>query len=272
VAVAALDTLAFHTAGDLLNGLGFTPAGKDALGALGRAGWSRTRSVVAAEGILDAALSRGRLSVAREIGAEASRQSPEWVGYLLNLAGADPGPTGVAPRDCEGRALCLLIVGVEAVDAPDPETLSSVRAELENRLADAREGGDDRRAGALEQSGEALAGYQAWRRGDRRGAFSTLSETQSDPATPWQVATLARLWMGQVAGEEGRIVDAAALFTSLEQSSPLGWYGVLLEARLHADAGNDTDSQREYRRFLDLWSEAPPDHPYVLEARAALPA
>ena len=75
--------------------------------------------------------------------------------------------------------------------------------------------------------------------------------------------------LGEIAAEEGRAAEASRYLRSLWESE-YGWYGVLVEARVYAEVGEPQAARDAYEEFLELWSEAPADHPFVIEARGAI--
>ncbi|HSG46252.1 MAG TPA: hypothetical protein VLA43_00430, partial [Longimicrobiales bacterium] len=266
-ALAALDTLGPHTASDLSNGLGFTPAGRDALQAVALAQWTRSRSPRWGFELFQSYLARGRLEQARTF-YEGDGDLGEGIArFLLALATPTDAPAPPAPSACHGDALCLLLAGAEAVDRSDTRGLTAIRAAYDAPVDSARSANEQGWMDWLKAGQDALGAYEAWRRGDAHGAFLTVSRIQETPAAWGDFGAVLRTWMGQIAAQEGRTADALAYFASLEEFTPLGWYGVLLRARLHEETGDAAGAAREYRRFLDLWSDAPDDHPYVQEAR-----
>jgi tetratricopeptide (TPR) repeat protein len=267
-ALAALDTLPEHTAGDLMNGLAFSPAGLDALHDVAEAQWNRTRSTGWVSPILRSDVSRGRLDRARQDWQQGG-SGASWLGarrHVLALALPEDPPAVPSAAECEGNAVCLLLVAADAVDRSDAQGVEEVRAAFEAPLESARTAGNEGWESWLLAGRDAIAGYEAWRSGDLRGAARTLAEIQRRPPAGGDFGQLLRLWLGQIAAEEGRTADALAYFESLEEYSPYGWYGVLLSARAADAAGDSAAAERERRRFLELWSEAPADHPYVVEA------
>lgn len=269
-AMAALDTLTEHTAGDLSNGLGFTPAGRDAFQAVAFAQWTRTRSPRWGSELFHSYLARGRLERARAFYEGESSLGPGVPRFLLALTTPTDAPAPPAPSACHGNALCLLLAGADAVDRSDARSLAAARAAYDAPLDSARSADEQGWMDWLVAGRDALGAYEAWRRGDAHGAFLTLSRIQESPAAWGDFAAMLRTWMGQIAVQEGRTADALAYFASLEEFTPLGWYGVLLQARLLEETGDTAGAAREYRRFLELWSDAPEDHPFVREARGAV--
>lgn len=269
---AALDTLAPHTAGDLTNGLAFTPSGLDALQAVGQALWTRTRRPRWGTALFAADLGRGRLEQARGVASEEGAVSPVAAGWVLGLASPEDPPRRSAPGACEGDALCLLLIGARGVDDGDARAVAAARGAFEASLERARTEANPGSGAWLQAGRDALGAYESWRGGDAPGAFQTLAGVQRGPGGWGDIGGVMRLWMGQIAAQEGRGADAGSYFVSLEKNAMLGWYGVLLQARLHAGAGDAAGATREYGRFLELWSEAPEEHPFVREARESVGA
>jgi len=269
-ALAVLDTLESHTAHDLTNGLAFTPEGRDAQRAVAGALWKRTRNPAWGTTLFEAQVTRGRLVAARTTLAESGSEMRGLAPFLLRLA--DPGKPEPPPGSeaCAGDGLCLLLVGAAATDGGDAPGLAAAKAAFAAALADARSKGETGRAEWLSDNRDALRAYEARRAGDPDGALRTFERVERSSSGWGTEGAVLRLWMGQIDAQEGKSADAAATFASLEQFTPLGWYGVLLQARLHRDAGDAAAATREYHRFLELWSEAPADHPYVVEARQAV--
>jgi tetratricopeptide (TPR) repeat protein len=266
-ALAVLDTLAPHTASDLTNGLGHTAAGLDALHAVAEAQWHRSRSRRWAAEMFRSDVSRGRVDRARQLWGEGSGGGRLGIQrYVLAIAMPDAPPPVPSIGECEGHAHCLLLAAADAIDRSDPAAVTEIRAAFDAPLDSARAAGEDGWERWLTAGRDAVGGYQTWKRGDLRGAARSLAEIQRRPVSGRDFGALLRLWLGEIALEEGRTADALEYLVSLEQYSPFGWYAVFLAARAHDRAGDAGAARREYDRFLDLWSEAPADHPYMVEA------
>ena len=262
-ALATLDTLTPHTASDLSNGLGFAPAGLDALQAVASTQWMRSRSPRWAASVLDTYVARGRLERARAFSTEAGDALGSLDRFLLVLADPIDPPVPPSPAACRGEGSCLLLVGVTAVDRGDTRSLTASRAAFAAPLDSARTADNDDWAAWLTMCSDALGAYEAWRVGDPLSAFRTL---RGDAALSFCVGRTRGAdapVVGADRGGAGRTADAVQYFASLEQFTPFGCVAMLLQARLHEEVGDTAAAAREYRRFLDLWSDAPEDHPYV---------
>jgi tetratricopeptide (TPR) repeat protein len=269
-ALAALDTLESHTARDLTSGLAFSPTGQDALQAVAGALWKRTRNAGWGATLFEAQVTRGRLSAARTTLAESGSEMRGLAPFLLRLADPENPEPSTGSQACAGDGLCLLLVGAAATDGRDAAGLAAAKAALDTELADARTKDQAGRVEWLSDSRDALTAYEAWRAGDADGALRTFARVERGSSGWGTEGAVLRLWMGQIDAEQGRTADADATFASLGQHTPLGWHGLLLQARLHRDAGDAEAAKGAYGRFLELWSDAPADHPYVVEARKAV--
>jgi hypothetical protein len=265
-ALAQVDTINSHTASDLLEGLAFTPAGYAARVDVAQRLWARTRSGGWAYRLFDGYLGQGRVAEARSLLEDRGQALTATDSYLLSLAGPGTPPETAGPQACNGGPSCLLIEGVTAIDAGDARRQRAVDVALAAAEADAQKRGNERWHASLGDAREALAAYGRWRGGDAGGALGAFFRIVGTPGAWGHMSAVLRLWAGQIQADMGRTADADATFQSLEYDTPFGWYGLLLRARLHKRAG-DAAAAAEYRRFLDLWAQAPADHPYVVEAK-----
>ncbi|MDH5760260.1 MAG: tetratricopeptide repeat protein [Gemmatimonadota bacterium] len=265
-AFAAMDTLGVHTAGDMTNGLAFTPAGLDAWGTLAEVMWNRTRSPRWQADRLRVLVARGRLAEARDLVGSAEGRLGARGAFLQDLAEVSAWVPVGGTDGCEAGPECLLLTGVKAVDRGDPALLAEVREALESRRLEETAGGHSGRPAVIAGVESTLDAYDLLRGDDLHGARSALEAVTRVPGISGWESALARLWLGRIAREEGRTADAIRYFRSLEPGSDLGWYGVLLQARAHRDDGDDVAARAEYGRFLEYWSDAPRDHPFVTEA------
>ncbi|MEJ2202800.1 MAG: hypothetical protein P8170_01685, partial [Gemmatimonadota bacterium] len=167
-----------------------------------------------------------------------------------------------------GSAECLLDTGARAVETGDAPRVEATRQGFQGGLAEAEEQGNEGWAAWLQAGSDALDAYAAWQNGDLGGADRAMRAIQLRPEAMFGLSGRLRLWLGTLAAQEGRFEDASQYFASLANTE-LGWYGVLQEARALRDSGDDQAASDAYRRFLDLWSEAPVDHVFVVEARQA---
>lgn len=268
-ALGALPDETVHTTSDFTNGLPLTPAGLDAHQAVGDVNWVRTRGGRWAWVRVWTRIARGRLDEAGAIldddDDDARRLA---LGYVLRLA--TPGQAGptLDPDVCGGSAECLLVSGAQALEEGDAERVEAARQGFRHGLVEAEGQGNRRWAVWLQAGSDGLDAYSLWRSGDTRGAMQAMSEIQLRPEAMGALSDRLRLWLGQMAAGDGRIEDARDYFTSLAYTD-LGWYGVLQEARALRDAGEGASAADAYRHFLALWSQAPDDHPFVVEARQA---
>jgi tetratricopeptide (TPR) repeat protein len=269
---AALDALAeetVHTTSDLTSGLPLTAAGLDAYQAVGDVNWTRTRGGRWARVRVWTRIARGRLDEARALLEEEDSDTRRvTLGYVLSLATPGDGRPTLDPNLCGGHAECLLVSGAQALDDGDAVRIEAARRDFRESLAEAEEQGNEGWASWLQAGSDGLEAYAAWRSGDPPGAARTMRRIQLRPAAFGTLSDRIRLWLGQIAAQEGQIEDARQCFASLALED-LGWYGVLLEARALRGAGEEAEASDAYRRFLELWSEAPASHPFVIEARQA---
>ena len=268
MALAALDTLGGHTASDLTNGLALSPAGLDARVALGRAVWAHGRGGRWAWEVVTALVAGGRSDEARAAATEMG-MLPRASDPLVRMA--EPGSSGADASACGDSRGCVLSAAAAAVDAGDAAGLAAARRALAKWKEEALARSDSGGASWADAAVEAVAAYESGKGGNRQGALATLRRIQEDPMWWGDNSARLRLWMGQILAEDGRAAEASTYFGSLHDT-PFGWYGILQSARAHAAAGDAGAAAGEYRRFLELWSAAPADHPYVVEARGKVGA
>jgi tetratricopeptide (TPR) repeat protein/TolB-like protein len=265
-ALSALPDETVHTTSDMINGLPLTSAGLDAYQAVGDVNWARTRGGRWAWVRVWTRIARGRLNEARDLleedDSDARRVS---LGWVLSLAMPEDGRPTLDPSLCGGSAECLLVSGVQALEDGDDGRAEVARRGFRESLAEAQEAGNEGWAAWLQAGSDGLEAYGSWLEEAPRDAERALREIQLRPEANGTLSDRMRLWLGQIAAQEDRIEDAREYFTSLAYAD-LGWYGVLEEARALHQAG-DVASEDAYRRFLELWSDAPADHPFVVEAR-----
>lgn len=91
----------------------------------------------------------------------------------------------------------------------------------------------------------------------RDGALEMLTAAQRSPAMRCEPSALVRLWMAGIFSEQRRTEDAVRL----RHEPGLATLALALEGRVQADACNIPASRAAWRVFLDLWSDAPADHP-----------
>lgn len=266
-ALAALDTLGLHTSSDLTNGLGPSPRGIAALRAVADVNAERSRGDRWPYTRIWTRVYVGDLEGAERAVPGASTTVRATSASLLRLAGRGTRLQAVTAEDCEASPGCLFHVGLQAVDAGDRGGLARVRGAFQRELARAGESDDAARTSRLRSTRDGLAAYETWRGGDATAAGQSMSEVQARPGA-WDVSEWLRLYMGEMAAGEGRLTDVDRILGSLERS-PLGWYALVLRARAHAAAGRQDVARELYGGFLELWSEATPEHPLVAEARAA---
>ncbi len=255
-----------HTLSDLTNGLAFTAAGLDATAAVAalrveRGGSSFWRGMLTA-----AQVNRGRLEDAQRTAQAAEDGVHLRDVHVLQLAGAWDGQAlDAAPSTCDGGADCLLILGADAVDRDDAAGVAAVRGSFEEHAGHAEADGRDGYASWLRTGLASLGAYETWKGGDGSGALRAMTRLQASPAAGG-LDVLLRLWMGEIAVEGGRVTEAGRYLESLRDTR-YGWYAVLLEARVLTESGDTQGAGDAYRAFLELWSEAPVDHPFIVEAR-----
>jgi tetratricopeptide (TPR) repeat protein len=268
-ALSTMTGLEPHVLSDLTNGLAFTAAGWDALAAVADLIVARNGSPFWRERQVAALANRGRLEEAQRISQAAEDgPSPRDV-RVLQLAGDWGGePLRSDAATCSGSAACLLILGADAVareDAQGTEAVATAFEEhIEHAVADEREG----YAEWLRTGLASLQAYERWKAGDGSAALQDMARLQSRPSAGG-LDTFLRLWMGEIAAKEGRIGEAIRYLDSLWESE-YGWWGVLRKARLFMDSGDEEAAKVAYGVFLELWSDAPADHPFIVEARDAV--
>ncbi|MGH7564235.1 MAG: hypothetical protein ACREK5_07410, partial [Gemmatimonadota bacterium] len=108
-----------------------------------------------------------------------------------------------------------------------------------------------------------LVGYVAWRRGDRETAAAELSAARAEAMgrSPdrWMVNTTLRMWLGRLAYERGRPLEAGVYFRSLYEDDLFSSLGALHLA-VALEAQDDAGAARTLRSlFEEAWRESDPD-------------
>ncbi|MGH7558298.1 MAG: BTAD domain-containing putative transcriptional regulator [Gemmatimonadota bacterium] len=105
-----------------------------------------------------------------------------------------------------------------------------------------------------------LEGYAAWRRGDRESAAEELSAARANAMgrapDRWMVNTTLRLWLGRLAYERGRPLEAGVYFRSLYEDDLVSNLGALHLA-VALEAQDDAGAAQTLRSlFQQAWRES----------------
>jgi len=269
-AAAALDTLGGHTSSDLTNGLGPSRRGVEALRTVATARLAHDPSFWLYYSRFWTNVALGDLDAARSILQSIDANVAPQATFELRLADPTAALPATTPADCDGIAPCLFYLGAIAADLGDADVLADVRRALEEARSGATESGQADYADEFEAVLDALEAQRRWRAGEGMAVAEAMDEIQRR-AESWNFAEPLRLWMGEIAIDNGRLELAERVLASLERA-PTNWYGLLLRGRAAVAAGDTESARAHYGDFLQLWADAPADHPLVLEARAVVDA
>lgn len=105
-----------------------------------------------------------------------------------------------------------------------------------------------------------LEGYATWRRGDGESAAAELSAARAEAMgrnpNRWMVNTTLRMWLGRLAYENGRALEAGVYFRSLYEDDLLSNLGALHLA-VALEAQDDTGAARTLRTLFErAWRDS----------------
>lgn len=179
-------------------------------------------------------------------------------GYLGRAAGL-PIPEAVLQRALQGASVDSMGVdpffaGAWAAEHAHWDDHAAAIRRLDRLSEQAVTDGDPVASRFYAGAARGLGGYALWQRGEREAAATELSAARAEAMgrSPdrWMVNTTLRIWLGRLAFEQGRPLEAGVYFRSLYEDDLLSSLGALHLA-VALELQDDTGAARTLRALFD---------------------